>query len=278
MACDLFDAIHPSRVQRLRKSFGIGSTTTERLARRAPIKSVDSMEIPVSRLGDDRAVGVHRVAVAVNSRIDPAAVKEQPPVASRRVPPSRLPRVLRGSPVGLCRTRLANHGPPGQRPATPRIGGPPSREPRGSQLRSHRCVDRVVLGGSRQLSTATDPSAALPSPVKAITAASSTWRPDSWFGSPPRSECCVFRRKEVALTTGRPRQGTPLGLRSIPARAEGLPHSLCASRKAAITLAGIRPLALTCIPCARAHDRMASDRPGGAVLAATLCRGAACRP
>ena len=48
------------------------------------------MEIPVSRLGDDRAGGVHRVAVAVNSRIDPAAVKEQPPVASCRVPPSRL--------------------------------------------------------------------------------------------------------------------------------------------------------------------------------------------
>jgi len=109
MACDLFDAIHPSRVQRLRKSFGIGSTTTERLARRAPIKSVDSMEIPVSRLGDDRAVGVHRVAVAVNSRIDPAAVQEQPSAASCRVPPSRLPRVLRGSPVGLCRTRPANH-------------------------------------------------------------------------------------------------------------------------------------------------------------------------
>jgi hypothetical protein len=54
------------------------------------MESVDSMEIPVSRLGDDRAVGVHRVAVAVNSRIDPAAVKEQLPVASCRVPPSRL--------------------------------------------------------------------------------------------------------------------------------------------------------------------------------------------
>lgn len=45
-----------------------------------------------------------------------------------------------------------------------------------------------------------------------------------------------------------------------------------------ITLAGIRPLALTCIPCARAHERMASDRPGGAVLAATFCRGAPTLP
>jgi hypothetical protein len=45
-----------------------------------------------------------------------------------------------------------------------------------------------------------------------------------------------------------------------------------------ITLAGIRPLALTCIPCARAHDRMASDRPGGAVLAAGCCCDAPSRP
>lgn len=45
-----------------------------------------------------------------------------------------------------------------------------------------------------------------------------------------------------------------------------------------MTLAGIRPLALTCMPCARAHERMASDRPGGAVLAAAFCRGAPGRP
>ena len=45
-----------------------------------------------------------------------------------------------------------------------------------------------------------------------------------------------------------------------------------------ITLAGIRPLALTCMPCARAHARMASDWPGGAVLAAGFCREAPGRP
>jgi hypothetical protein len=45
-----------------------------------------------------------------------------------------------------------------------------------------------------------------------------------------------------------------------------------------ITLAGIRPLALTCMPCARAHERMASDWPGGAVLAVGCCPDAPGRP
>jgi hypothetical protein len=55
-----------------------------------------------------------------------------------------------------------------------------------------------------------------------------------------------------------------------------------ASRYAAITLAGIRPLARTCIPCSWAQARTASDCPRGAVLAATPVgarfRGALGRP
>src|SRR4051794_25175460 len=41
-----------------------------------------------------------------------------------------------------------------------------------------------------------------------------------------------------------------------------------------MTVPGIRPRALTFMPCSRAHVRMASDRRGGAVSAAALGRGA----
>ena len=47
------------------------------------------------------------------------------------------------------------------------------------------------------------------------------------------------------------------------------PQFGCASRYAAITLAGMRPLARTCMPWSWAQARTASDSPRGEVLAAT---------
>src|SRR4051812_15023723 len=97
------------------------------------------------------------------------------------------------------------------------------------------------------------------------------------------------RKNEVPVAAPLPRgRAHTLGLRqqpigSGPTYPPSKPgQSEWASRYAAITWAGIRPLARTCIPCSLAQARTASDCPRGAVLAATpagaCLRGAPARP
>jgi len=91
------------------------------------------------------------------------------------------------------------------------------------------------------------------------------------------------RKESVPPSTWTESGRTPVLTESSSSREEACPRqSACASRYAAITLAGMRPLARTCMPWSWAQARTASDSPRGAVLAAppavTRPCGAAGRP